>query len=272
MVTSEKHGIGLAGRVCVVTGGGTGIGRDIAAALAGEGAAVAILDWNEVAAKETLELVLQAGAEGLAVTCDVSSQDSVEAACTVVQRQFGDTQVLINNAAIRQPGALASLPLAEWNALLAVNLTGYFLCAQVFGHAMRAKGDGVLVHVASVAGDQAIPCAGAYSVAKAGVTMLSRLLAVEWGPDGVRSNVVHPGIIYTPSAHSVYDHPEAVERRAQAVPSRRIGQPQDIAQAVLFLASPRASYVNGAELVVDGGFTRNLMSFVPRAGYGRSNT
>jgi NAD(P)-dependent dehydrogenase (short-subunit alcohol dehydrogenase family) len=95
--------------------------------------------------------------------------------------------------------------------------------------------------------------------------MLSRLLAVEWGPNGVRSNAVHPGLIYTPMSQAVYEAPGAMERRTEAIPSRRIGTPEDIAQAVVFLASPRASYVNGAELVVDGGFTRNLVSLIPRA-------
>ena len=137
---------------------------------------------------------------------------------------------------------------------------------------MRAKGDGALVHIATVAGQQATPFSGAYSVAKAGVTMLSRLLAVEWGPDGVRSNAVHPGLIRTPMTQSLYDSPSVMERREKTVPSRRIGGPDDIAQAVAFLASPRASYINGAELVVDGGFSRNLMSFVPGAGYQRSDT
>jgi len=271
MTVAEKGDFGLTGRVCVVTGGGSGIGRGIAVALASEGATVAILDRNEAGANETLGLVTKAGAEGLALACDVSSQDSVQAACAAVRDRFGDAQVLVNNAAILRPGALATLPLAEWNALLAVNLTGYFICAQVFGQAMRAKGEGALVHVASVAGDQATPFAGAYSVAKAGVTMLSRLLSVEWGPEGVRSNAVHPGLIYTPLSQSAYDRPGVMERRAEAVPSGRIGRPEDIAQAVLFLASPRASYVNGAEIVVDGGFTRNLMSFIPRAGYERSD-
>jgi NAD(P)-dependent dehydrogenase (short-subunit alcohol dehydrogenase family) len=272
MAIPDKGDFGLDGRVCVVTGGGSGIGRGIALALATEGASVAILDRNEAGAGETLGLVTGTGAKGMALACDVSDQASVEAASATVRDRFGDAHVLVNNAAILRPGSLADLPLAEWNALLAVNLTGYFLCAQVFGRAMRAEGEGVLVHVASVAGDQATPFAGAYSVAKAGVTMLSRLLSVEWGPDGVRSNAVHPGLIYTPLSQSAYDRAGVMERRAEAVPSRRIGRPEDIAQAVLFLASPRSSYVNGAEIVVDGGFTRNLMSFIPRAGYERSET
>ena len=264
---TKQDGFGLDGRICVVTGGGSGIGRGIALALASDGATVAVLDRNEPGARETLDLLTQAGAKGIALGCDVSDEASVEAACATVRDRFGDAQVLVNNAGIIRPGALADLPVAEWNALLAVNLTGYFICAQVFGRAMLAKGEGAVVHVASVASQQATPFAGAYSVAKAGVTMLSHLLSVEWGPRGVRSNAVHPGLIYTPLSQSAYNGPGVRERRAEAVPSRRIGEPDDIAQAVLFLASPRSSYVNGAELTVDGGFSRNIMTFVPRSGY-----
>ncbi len=164
---------------------------------------------------------------------------------------------------------LADLPLAEWNALLAVNLTGYFLCAQVFGRQMRERGDGgSLIHVASIAADHATPFSGAYSVAKAGVAMLSRQLAIEWAEDRIRSNAVHPGMIRTPLSQAFYDEPGATERRAAVIPSGRIGEPQDIADAVLFLASPRSAYVNGDAITVDGGYVRNVMSLIPRAGYG----
>jgi NAD(P)-dependent dehydrogenase (short-subunit alcohol dehydrogenase family) len=260
MATASQDSLALAARVCVVTGGGTGIGRAIALALAAEGAAVAILDRDETAAQATLDLVSRAGAEGLAITCDVSSQDSVEAACDAVRKRFGDAQVLVNNAAIRRPGPLQSLSLCDWNALLSVNLTGYFICAQTFGRAMLANGDGALVHISSQAADFAHPFSGAYSVAKAGVSMLSRLLAVEWAPAGVRSNAVHPGFVDT--SQPMYDQPGVRERRSAAVPVGRIGRPEDTAQAVVFLASSRSSYVNGIELAVDGGFTRNLMSLV----------
>ena len=256
----------LAGKICVVTGGGSGIGRGTALALAAEGAHVAVLDRNEAGARETLALITASGASGLALACDVANEASVLAACAEVKDRLGDAQVLVNNAAMIRPGALANTSVADWNALLSVNLTGYFICTQVFGRAMRARGAGAVVHVSSVAAEVATPNSGAYSVAKAGVSMLSRLLAVEWGPLGVRSNAVLPGLINTPMTQTVYDRPGVSEERSQIVPSRRIGRPDDIAQAVVFLAGARSAYVNGAELVVDGAFSRNLMASVPFAG------
>jgi NAD(P)-dependent dehydrogenase (short-subunit alcohol dehydrogenase family) len=133
---------------------------------------------------------------------------------------------------------------------------------------MRKLGRGSLVHVASVAGSNAQGFSGAYSVSKAGVVMMSRQLASEWGPHGIRSNVVSPGLVVTPMSQVFYDTPGVTERRTAVVPMRRIGAPQDMADAILFLASDRASYVNGDEITVDGGFTRTIMNLVPRPGHG----
>ena len=271
MTTSTNNAFGLEGRVCVVTGAGSGIGQGIALALAGEGARVAVLDRNRAGAEETSALIRTDGGTCLALTCDVTDPASIEAANAAITTQFGDVQVLVNNAGAIRPGALDQLPLSEWNAIISLNLTGYLLCSQAFGRAMRQNGDGALVHISSISADYVTPFCGAYSVAKAGVSMLARQLAVEWGPMGVRSNAVLPGLVYTPMVKAMYDLPGMSERRAAVVPSRRIGRPHDVAQAVLFLASPRASYVNGAELLVDGGFTNNVMSLIPRTGYEKSD-
>jgi NAD(P)-dependent dehydrogenase (short-subunit alcohol dehydrogenase family) len=161
---------------------------------------------------------------------------------------------------------MESLSLKDWNDVVAVNLTGYFLCAQVFGRAMLDRREGAMVHFASVMADFPSPFTGAYSVTKAGAVMLSRQLAAEWGPLGVRSNCVSPSLVVTPMSQSTYDLPGVMEARSGTVPLGRIGLPQDMAQAVLFLVSPLASYVNGTELLVDGGFKSNLMRLVPRPG------
>ena len=171
-------------------------------------------------------------------------------------------------AAVTPDGTVETLSVDDWRQALAVNLTGDFLCAQTFGQQMRKLGSGSLVHDASVAGSNAQGFSGAYSVSKAGVVMLSRQLASEWGPHGIRSNVVSPGLVVTPMSQAFYDTPGVTERRTAVVPMRRIGAPQDMADAILFLASDRASYVNGDEIIVDGGFTRTIMNLVPRPGHG----
>ncbi len=200
--------------------------------------------------------------------CDTTNAENVAAAAAAVEKSLGPCGILVNTAAILRSGGLDTLSLAEWNTTLAVNLTGYFLCAQAFGPQMRKLGRGSLVHVASVAASNAQGFSGAYSVSKAGVVMLSRQLASEWGPQGIRSNVVSPGLVVTPMSQAFYDTPGVTERRTAVVPVRRIGTPQDMADAILYLASERASYVNGDEIVVDGGFTRTIMNLVPRPGHG----
>ena len=257
--------------MCVVTGAGSGIGRGIALALAKEGGRIAVLDLNAEGTKATVAEIKARGGEAAAFTCDTSDAASVASAAAQSAAALGPCDVLVNNAGILRPGALDVLTLEEWNKVLSVNLTGYFLCAQTFGRQMRSKGDGnsggALVHIASIAAEHATALAGAYSVSKAGVEMLSRQLAVEWGPHGIRSNTVHPGMILTPMSQAFYDQPGVTERRSQAVPAGRIGVPDDIAQAVVFLASDRSAYISGQSLTVDGGFTRMMMGLIPRAGY-----
>ena len=259
--------LGLTGRVCVVTGGGGGIGRATAVSLAGAGASVAAIDRDEKGLATTEAELHRHGGTHLVTSCDTTSADSVTAASEAIEKALGPCNVLVNTAAILRPGALDKLTLAEWNAVLAVNLTGYFLCAQIFGRQMRAQNRGSLVHVSSIAGSNAQGASGAYSVSKAGVVMLSRQLASEWGPDGIRSNVVSPGMVITPMSQAFYDTPGVTERRSAVTPMRRIAMPQDIADAVMFLASDRASYVSGDEIIVDGGFTRTIMNLVPRPGH-----
>jgi NAD(P)-dependent dehydrogenase (short-subunit alcohol dehydrogenase family) len=259
--------LGLSGRICVVTGGGGGIGRATALSFAQAGARVAAVDRDERGLEATRVELTRLGGDHVVTNCDTTNPDSVTAVSETIQKSLGPCDVLVNTAAVLRPGALDTLSLAEWNAVLSVNLTGYFLCAQVFGRQMRAHRRGSLVHVSSIAGSHAQGQSGAYSVSKAGVIMLSRQLADEWGPHGIRSNVVSPGMVITPMSQSFYDTPGVTERRSAVVPMRRVGMPQDMADAILFLASDRASYVNGDEITVDGGYANMLMNLVPRPGF-----
>ncbi|KMO36152.1 2-deoxy-D-gluconate 3-dehydrogenase [Methylobacterium variabile] len=266
MSDTDSDWLALRGRVCVVTGAAGGLGQAVALGFARAGARLVLLDRKAEAMAGVRAQAESCGAEVLALACDVTDPDSLESAAAQA-RDLGPCAVLVNNAALMRPGPLETLPLAEWNALLAVNLTGYFLGAQVFGRQMRERGGGAIVHVASIAAHHAQGFSGAYSVSKAGIVMLSRQLATEWGPAGIRSNVVSPGLVVTPLSQPFYDAPGVRERRSAVVPLGRIGAPEDICDAVLYLASDRAAYVTGDEIMVDGGFGRVLMNLIPRPGF-----
>ncbi len=265
---SGSDWLDLRGRNAVITGAGGGIGRALAVGFAQAGANLALIERNEDAAGETARTVAEeTGTQALIIACDVTEPDSVEDAAERVRAALGTCDVLVNNAALLRPGSLDTLALAEWNAVLSVNLNGYFLCAKAFGRQMREKGAGAIVHVASISASHPQGQSSSYSASKAAVVMLSQQIATEWGPSGVRSNVVSPGMIETPMTRGFYETPGVREKRCAVVPMRRIGQPRDIAEAVLFLASARASYINGEEIVVDGGYTRMLMNLIPRPGF-----
>ena len=259
----------LAGRTCVITGAGGGIGNALARAFAAAGTRLMLLDLDAVRLQALADELRAAGADVIARDCNVADQASVEAAEAAVGEAFGGADILVNNAGILRAGALADLSLADWNTLLSINLTGYFLCAQAFGRNMREKGRGSIVHVGSIAGQVPQGFSGAYSVSKAGVSMLSRGLATEWGEYGVRSNLVCPAMIRTPMSEAIYADPEITERRIAAVPMRRVGTPEDIADAAVFLASDRAGYITGEELLIDGALRKNMLGLVPRPGFDR---
>lgn len=262
--------LGLAGQVCVVTGAASGIGAAIAQGLAAVGAQVALLDRNATGAEQQAQALRAQGAMALAVACDITDEVAVRTAAQRVRAELGPSQVLINNAGFLRAGGLAAVSLADWNAVLAVNLTGYLLCAREFARDMLAAGRGSIVHIASVAALHPQTHSGAYSPSKAGVLLLSRQMAAEWGPQGVRSNVVCPGMIRTPLSAKFYEEPGFEARRAAVTASRRVGEPEDIANPAIFLASARAAYLNGAELLVDGGLGCMLMDMVPRPGFNQT--
>jgi NAD(P)-dependent dehydrogenase (short-subunit alcohol dehydrogenase family) len=261
--------IDLTTKVAVVTGGGAGIGRGIALGLAAVGASVVVLDRNEAGAAVAAEIRASGGqAEFLA--CDVTSDESVVCAAREVAAKVGEPAILVNNAGTMLPGGLRTTSMADWERILSLNLTGYLRCARIFGEPMLTRSAGAIVHIASISASFPQGYSGAYSASKAAVVMLSRQLAVEWGPRGVRSNVVSPGMIRTPMTEAIYRAPGVDEARRALVPAQRIGSPEDIADAAVFLASERASYITGEEIVVDGGFIRTLMGTIPRPGFEKS--
>jgi NAD(P)-dependent dehydrogenase (short-subunit alcohol dehydrogenase family) len=266
-VDNPYQWLDLQNRVFVVTGAAGGIGGAIAAQAAAAGARVALLDRDGEACVAAAQALTEGGYVALPVACDTASAESVAAAASTVANQFGACEILANAAGIMRASPTEDLDLAQWNAVLAVNLSGYFLTAQAFGSQMTTAKRGSIVHVASITAHHPQTRGGSYGVSKSGVVMLSKQLAAEWGPSGIRSNVVSPGLIRTPLTENFYRQPGVTEQRARIVPSRRIGSPQDIADCALFLASDRAAYVNGAELIVDGGLGCVLMDLVPRPGF-----
>jgi NAD(P)-dependent dehydrogenase (short-subunit alcohol dehydrogenase family) len=269
-MSGDKSWLELDDRVCVVTGAASGIGGSVAERLTQVGARVVLLDRDAQGLRRMQDQLQAKGAKTLAVTCDISDAASVQAAAEKVLSTWGTAYALINNAGLLRSGGLADVSLDEWNEVLAVNLTGYLLCARAFGEAMRAAGEGCIVNVASISGLFPQSHSGAYSASKAGVLQMSRQLAVEWGPQGVRSNAICPGMIRTALSAKFYEEPGFEAKRSAVTASRRIGEPQDIADVAMFLASPRSGYVNGAELLVDGGMSCMLMDMVPRPGYNQT--
>lgn len=263
----EDNWLGLLGKVCVVTGGASGIGAEIALRLANAGAVVAILDRdldNGIAIAKEIE---KSGGRALALSCDVADKENVQRAAVTIKHALGPCNVLVNNAATLYPAAIMDADLDRWRQLMDVNIGGYLLCAQIFGRQMMTVGGGSMIHVGSLSGQVPQAFSGPYSVSKAGVAMLSRLLAVELGDDHIRSNVVSPGMVRTAMTEVIYQNAEALRKREAIVPARRIGNPADIAEVVVFLASARSAYVNGQDVVVDGGLSSTWLTLVPRPGF-----
>jgi glucose 1-dehydrogenase len=262
--------LGLDGAVVAVTGAVGGIGRAIVESFVDVGAAVALLDRDENQCEEVAKPFRDAEARVAAVGCDIADEASVANAADRVRGALGPVDVLVNNAGILHSGAVTEIEVAEWTRLMGVNLTGFLLCARSFSAHMKEKGAGAIVHTSSIGGHTPQAYAGAYSVSKAGVRMLSQVLAVELGEFGIRSNVVSPAMLITPLSEAFYEDSAMKAQREGMVPSRRIGAPQDIANAIVWLASPRASYVNGEELIIDGGLHVNLLTLIPRPGFDRA--
>lgn len=266
IVRTEDIGwLGLTDRVCVVTGGGSGIGADTARQFALAGALVAILDRDGKSAADIADGIARQGGRAIGITADVTDVESIAIAALRVERELGSCQVLVNNAAILSTDPVMTLELGKWNQLIAVNLTGALVCAQTFGRQMTvARRGGSIVNIASIAGKHPMHSGGGYSVSKAGLMMLSRVLSMELAQYRIRSNVIAPAFVRTPFSEFVYQDPELTSRREQMVPVGRISTPLDVANVVLFLASDRSNYIDGQEIHVDGGLSQTLMSLVPR--------
>lgn len=239
------------GKVVVVTGAARGMGAAEAELIAREGGAVVVADVMAQQAEAVAEGLRRSGGTAVAVELDVTSE-SDWAAAVAAARDLGGLHALVNNAGISYRVGLLEADLDDWNRVMAVNLTGSLLGMRAVVPVMREHGGGSIVNVSSIAGLTAYP-ASAYSVSKWGVRGMTKVAALEFAPFGVRVNSVHPGIIETPMLDNAPDVMKTAF--ASGTPMKRMGQAHEVASAVLFLCSDGSSYMSGAELAVDGGFT-----------------
>ncbi len=251
------------GKVSIVTGSGQGIGREIALAMGREGASVVVADWNEIKAREVASEIGAAGGAALPVKVDISDAGQVEAMVRQTLAAFGRIDVLVNNAGIGHVKPFLSITLEEWNRVLTINLTGQFLCAQAVARVMLQQGGGRIVNVASISGERGGTGRAAYGAAKAGVILLTKVMAVELAAKGIGVNAISPGPTETEQVRQCHD--DATRAAYHSVlPIKRYAAPSEIANTALFLASQESSFVNGHILNVDGGFGAAGLIFEPR--------
>ena len=242
----------LASKVALVTGGGSGIGRGCAIRFAEEGANVAVVDLDRSKAEQVAEEIRRLSVHAQPIEADVTSESDCARMVSETVAAFGKLDVFVANAGIARGGPFLELPEEDWSAVIRTNLTGVFLSCQAAGRQMASQGHGGrIITIASVAAERASPRMGAYNASKAGVRMLTKVMALELAEHKITVNAIGPGVIDTPLAAPLVAAIKAAGR--QVAPLGRLGEPKDVADLALFLASDEADYITGGLIFVDGG-------------------
>ena len=241
-------------KVAIVTGGGRGIGKAIALALAQEGAKVVILDKLESQLlDEVVKEAKTAGGQMIARGVDIRNEADVDAVVKEVLKEFGKIDILVNNAGIEVRAPAEEMTTEQWDSVMDTNLKAAFLLSRAVGRNMIENRSGRIINISSMGGHAAIPLMVSYSVSKAGILQLTKSLAVEWGKYNINVNSISPGVTETPMLSQLrIQDPEAFKAREQRIPTKKVAQPEDIANAVLFLASPEADSISGEDIGVCG--------------------
>lgn len=246
----------LSEKVAIVTGGGRGLGRTMALALADAGAYIIIIDILISQAKEVVKEILQKGKRSLVVKADVTNRREVQKMVSQVMKHFRRIDILVNNAGINIIAPAESFGPKDWDKVLSINLKGVFLCAQAVGKVMIKQRKGKIINIASIAGMVGTPHhAVAYNSSKAGVINLTRALAIEWGKYNINVNAIAPGIIKTDLTKKRLENKEYYNYWIDRTPLKRIGKPEDLIGAVIYLSSEASNWLTGQTIVIDGGYT-----------------
>lgn len=247
----------------LVTGGTKGIGKAVALAFAGSGADVAVTFKKDTAAADQFKQQLEAkGSTCILLQKDVGNAYEAESAVNIAVEQLGGLDILVNNAGITIPRPLFDLAEDDWDTVMNTNVKGPFIFSKYAAQTMKQNGNGNIINIASMSGLEPYPGMGNYSVSKAGLIMLTRLMALEWAEYGIRVNAICPGLIHTSLTDSIYNDQDLAQKRTEIVPLRRIGTPEEIAEIVMFLASPAASYITGQAIVADGGLLGGIQKHI----------
>ncbi len=244
----------LEGKIALITGGSRGIGRSIALAYAGHGADVALCSRKIEGLEEVAGEVRELGRRALAVAAHMGRPDEIESVVERTEAELGPIDILVNNAATNPIfGPILYSTVEAFDKIMEVNVRGYYLMSMAAGKRMMERESGIIINVASTAGRSPMPGLGIYSVSKAGVMMLTKVMAWEWAAFNIRVNTIAPGMVETKFSKAIWETPELLEEVRKHTPMGRISQPEEIAGAAVYLASDASSFVTGETIVLDGG-------------------